>query len=97
LKRDAYLGHDAAPLFEFLEPIRVVLRHQQNATVLLDEVIGIAARQVKTRFGAAQSYDYLVLATGSQRPGSAAQMTAPALGRGTAVEQSAMRRISVDR
>jgi len=43
LKRDAYLGHDAASLFEFLEPIRVVLRHQQNATVLLDEVIGIAA------------------------------------------------------
>jgi NADH dehydrogenase FAD-containing subunit len=97
LKRAAYLGHDAAPLFEFLEPIRVVLRHQQNATVLLDEVIGIAARQVKTRFGAAQSYDYLVPATGSQTPGSAAQMTAPALGRGTAVEQSAMRRISADR
>jgi len=65
--------------------------------VLLDEVIGIAARQVKTRFGAAQSYDYLVPATGSQTPGSAAQMTAPALGRGTAVEQSAMRRISADR
>jgi cyclopropane fatty-acyl-phospholipid synthase-like methyltransferase len=40
-----------------------VRRHQQNATVLLDEVIGITARQVKTRFGAAQSYDYLVLAT----------------------------------
>jgi NADH:quinone reductase (non-electrogenic) len=51
---------------DIAEPIRVILRHQQNATVLLDEVIGIAARQVKTRFGAAQSYDYLVLATGSQ-------------------------------
>ncbi len=51
---------------DIAEPIRVVLRHQQNATVLLDEVIGIAARQVKTRFGAAQSYDYLVLATRSQ-------------------------------
>ena len=49
-------------------PIRVILRHQQNATVLLDEVIGIdaAARRVETRFGAAQTYDYLVLATGSQ-------------------------------
>jgi len=51
---------------DIAEPIRVVLRHQQNATVLLDEVTGIAARQVKTRFGAAQSYDYLVLATRSQ-------------------------------
>jgi len=49
-------------------PIRVILRHQQNATVLLDEVIGIdaAARRVETRFGAAQTYDYLVVATGSQ-------------------------------
>jgi NADH:ubiquinone reductase (H+-translocating) len=51
---------------DIAEPIRVVLRHRQNATVLLDEVIGIAARQVETRFGAAQSHDYLVLATGSQ-------------------------------
>ena len=49
-------------------PIRVILRHQQNATVLLDEVIGIdaAARRIETRFGAAQTYDCLVLATGSQ-------------------------------
>jgi NADH dehydrogenase len=53
---------------DIAEPIRVVLRHQQNATVLLDEVIGVdtTARQAETRFGAAQSYDYLVLATGSQ-------------------------------
>ncbi len=53
---------------DIAEPIRVVLRHQQNATVLLDEVIGVdtTARRVETRFGAAQSYDYLVLATGSQ-------------------------------
>ena len=53
---------------DIAEPIRVVLRHQQNATVLLDEVIGVdvAERRVETRFGAAQSYDYLVLATGSQ-------------------------------
>jgi NADH dehydrogenase len=53
---------------DIAEPIRGVLRRQQNATVLLDEVIGVdtAARRVETRFGAAQSYDYLVLATGSQ-------------------------------
>jgi NADH dehydrogenase len=53
---------------DIAEPIRVVLRHQQNATVLLDEVVGVdtAARRVETRFGAAQCYDYLVLATGSQ-------------------------------
>jgi len=53
---------------DIAEPIRVVLRHQQNATVLLDEVTGVdkAERQVELRFGAAQDYDYLVLATGSQ-------------------------------
>ena len=53
---------------DIAEPIRVVLRHQQNATVLLDEVTGVdkAARQVELRSGAAQDYDYLVLATGSQ-------------------------------
>src|SRR6266852_5406154 len=48
---------------DIAEPIRVVLRYQQNATVLLDEVIGVntAARRVETRFGSAQSYDYLIL------------------------------------
>lgn len=53
---------------DIAEPIRVVLRYQQNATVLLDEVIGVdmQARRVETRVGAVQSYDYLVLATGSQ-------------------------------
>src|ERR1700736_994407 len=53
---------------DIAQPIRAVLRDQQNATVLLDEVIGVevAARRVETRFGADQSYDYLVLATGSQ-------------------------------
>jgi NADH dehydrogenase len=53
---------------DIAEPIRVVLRHQQNATVLLDEVIGVdtAARRVETRFGPPQNCDYLVLATGSQ-------------------------------
>ena len=39
---------------DIAEPIRVVLRHQRNATVLLDEVIGVdpTARAVKTRTGA---------------------------------------------
>jgi NADH dehydrogenase len=53
---------------DIAEPIRVVLRRQQNVTVLLDEVIGVdvAARRVETRSGQARTYDYLVLATGSQ-------------------------------
>jgi NADH dehydrogenase len=53
---------------DIAEPIRVVLRHQRNATVLLDEVVGVAAadRRVQLRFGGARSYNYLVLATGSQ-------------------------------
>jgi NADH dehydrogenase len=38
---------------DIAQPIRAVLRDQQNATVLLDEVIGVdvAARRVETRFG----------------------------------------------
>jgi len=53
---------------DIAEPIRVVLRRQRNAAVLLDEVIGVdpAARMVKTRNGARQSYDWLILATGSR-------------------------------
>lgn len=53
---------------DIAEPIRAVLRGQQNATVLLDEVIGVdaAARRIELRFGPPQSYDFLVLATGSQ-------------------------------
>src|SRR6516162_6857114 len=53
---------------DIAEPLRAVLRRQQNVTVLLDEVMGIdaTARQVKTRSGAGPTYDYLVLATGSQ-------------------------------
>jgi NADH:ubiquinone reductase (H+-translocating) len=53
---------------DIAEPIRVVLRHQHNATALLDEVTGVemAGHRVVTRFGPSQSYDYLVLATGSQ-------------------------------
>ena len=53
---------------DIAEPIRAVLRHQQNATVLLDEVVGVdtAARHVEMRFGPPLSYDFLVLATGSR-------------------------------
>jgi NADH dehydrogenase len=53
---------------DIAQPIRAVLRHQQNVTVQLDEVTGVdtAARRVETRFSADQRYDYLVLATGSQ-------------------------------
>jgi NADH:quinone reductase (non-electrogenic) len=53
---------------DIAQPIRAVLRDQRNATVLLDEVIGVdlAARRVETRFGTELNYDYLILATGSQ-------------------------------
>jgi NADH dehydrogenase len=53
---------------DIAEPIRVVLRHQRNATVLLDEVIGVdpQAHIVKTRTGTGQRYDWLILATGSR-------------------------------
>src|SRR5262244_544568 len=53
---------------DIAEPIRVVLRRQRNATVLLDEVTGVdpAACTVKTRIGAQQHYDWLILATGSR-------------------------------
>src|SRR6516165_10845703 len=53
---------------DIAEPIRVVLRRQRNATVLLDEVIGVdpAARAVETRSGGRQRYDWLILATGSR-------------------------------
>src|SRR5262249_60204793 len=53
---------------DIAEPIRVVLRRQRNATVLLDEVTGVdpAACTVKTRIGAQQRYDWLILATGSR-------------------------------
>jgi len=53
---------------DIAEPIRVALRRQLNATVLLDEVIGVdpAARVVKTRSGTRQRYDWLILATGSR-------------------------------
>jgi NADH dehydrogenase len=47
-------------------PIRHILRVQQNATVLMAEVIGVdtAQRQVQTRSGAI-AYDQLIVATGA--------------------------------
>ena len=53
---------------DIAQPIRAVLRRQRNATVLLDEVVGVdaATRAVKTRSGAQQGYDWLILATGSR-------------------------------
>lgn len=52
---------------DIAQPIRSILRHQNNTEVLMDEVVGIdaAARQVSLKSGARLNYDYLVLATGS--------------------------------
>ena len=48
-------------------PIRHILRDQKNATMLLDEVVGVDAGQgrVRLRDGGALGFDQLVLATGS--------------------------------
>lgn len=52
---------------DIAQPIRSILRHQANAEVLMDEVVGmdISARQVSLASGARLSYDCLVLATGA--------------------------------
>jgi NADH dehydrogenase len=52
---------------DIAQPIRSILRHQNNAEVLMDEVVGIgvAARHVMLASGAQLDYDYLVLATGA--------------------------------
>ena len=49
-------------------PIRWLLRKQDNATVLMDEVthIDTARRIVATRSGVEQSYDFLIVATGAR-------------------------------
>jgi NADH dehydrogenase len=57
------------PPTEIAAPIRNLLRHQRNVTVLLGEVTGIdtAQRLVHvTGLGQPLAYDYLVLATGAQ-------------------------------
>jgi NADH:ubiquinone reductase (H+-translocating) len=48
-------------------PIRTILRHQKNAEVLMDEVVGVdsAAKVVALGSGAQLQYDYLVLAAGA--------------------------------
>ena len=52
---------------DIAQPIRTILRRQQNAQVLMDEVIAIdvQARQIELGSGAQLSYDYLVLAAGA--------------------------------
>src|SRR5512136_1497101 len=57
------------PPTEIATPIRNLLRHQRNVTVLLGEVTGVdAAQQIVHVAGFDQpvAYDYLVLATGAQ-------------------------------
>ena len=53
---------------DIASPIRAILRDQQNARVLLDEVTGVdtVGRRINTRLGGAHGYDYLILATGSR-------------------------------
>jgi len=52
---------------DIAQPIRTILRRQQNTQVLMDEVVSIdaAARRVALASGAELPYDYLVLATGA--------------------------------
>ncbi len=50
-------------------PIRTVLRHAKNVTVLMEEVIGInlERRHIELKSEALLEYDYLVVAAGSQK------------------------------
>src|ERR1700758_2376207 len=52
---------------DIAQPIRSILRRQENTQVLMDEVVGIdvETRQVSTGSGAKLPYDYLVLGTGA--------------------------------
>lgn len=52
---------------QIASPVRAILRRQKNATIVLDEVVGVDAdsREVMLREGRLP-YDYLVLATGAR-------------------------------
>ncbi len=52
---------------DIAQPIRIILRHQQNTEVLMDVVVGIdvSARWIALASGSKIAYDYLVLATGA--------------------------------
>jgi NADH dehydrogenase len=52
---------------DIAQPIRMILRHQSNAEVLMDEAVGIdtANRKISLGSGATLGFDYLVLATGA--------------------------------
>jgi NADH:ubiquinone reductase (H+-translocating) len=52
---------------EIAQPIRSILRHDQNVEVLMDEAIGfdLPLQRVLLKTGAQLEYDYLVVATGS--------------------------------
>ena len=52
---------------DIAQPIRSILQKQQNAEVLMDEVVGFALdkRRVCLKSGPVIEYDYLILATGS--------------------------------
>jgi NADH dehydrogenase len=58
----ALAAHDIA------SPLRDILQDQQNATVIMAEVVGVDTRQqlVQTAVGESVHYDYLILATGAQ-------------------------------
>jgi NADH dehydrogenase len=52
---------------DIAQPIRSILRRQNNTQVLMDEVVGIdtGARELELGTGSKRAYDYLVLATGA--------------------------------
>lgn len=52
---------------DIAQPIRTILRRQNNTEVLMDEVVAIdaSAREISLGSGARLPFDYLVLATGA--------------------------------
>ncbi len=52
---------------DIAQPIRTILRGQENTEVLMDEVVGVnvAGRQLSLASGAHLDYDYLTLASGA--------------------------------